>query len=143
MSSSVCLCASELRAKVARILKTQKPIKSNISKEEGAAIQDLRKDKSIKILPADNGKCTVILNTDDYLSKCQALLDDTKTYEKLRRDPTPKYKAELASILKSLLDNKHIDEKTWRRIYLTTDSPPKILRPPQDPQGPHADASHS
>ena len=123
--------ASDLRARVSGILRKHKNIKSNITKEERAAISELKKDKNIKILPADKGKCTVVLDTDTYKSKCLDLLNDTKTYEKLSRDPTPKYKKELVAILKSLKDTDSIDEKVWRQIYPTTDTPPRFYGLPK------------
>ena len=83
---------SDLRARVAGIIRNRKPLKSNIWKEERRAIQDLRKEKSIKILLADKGKYTVVMDTTSYKAKCQALLDDPKTYEKIKKDPTQKYK---------------------------------------------------
>ena len=49
-------------------------------------------DKGIKILPDDKGMCTLILGKDDYIQKCKSLLDDAKTYKKLNKDPTQKYK---------------------------------------------------
>ena len=46
-----------LRAKVANILKKPGRIESNVSKEELNALDDLRKDDSIKTLPANKGRC--------------------------------------------------------------------------------------
>ena len=63
-------------------------------------MNSLRQDKSIKILPADKGHCAVVLNTEDYMSKCQDLLNDTNTYVKLPRDPTNMYKKQLVDTLK-------------------------------------------
>ena len=40
------------------------------------------------ILPADKGRATVILNTADYKTKCQDLLNDKRTYKQLTKDPT-------------------------------------------------------
>ena len=125
----------DLRARVSGILRKHKSIKSNITREERAAISELKKDKSIKILPADKGKCTVVLDTDTYKSKCLDLLNDTKTYEKLKKDPTPKFKKELVAILKSLKDNDSIDEKVWRQIYPTTDTPPRFYGLPKIHKG--------
>ena len=45
-------------------------------------------------MPADKGKATVIIymGTDKYEQKVTTTLSDDKTYEKLNKDPTPKYK---------------------------------------------------
>ena len=61
-------------------MKNKKEVESNIMKEEEKAIDTLRKDKSIMILPADKGTCTVIFDKEDYNCKCIKLLDDAKTY---------------------------------------------------------------
>jgi hypothetical protein len=118
--------ADDLRSKVTTILRNHKPPTPNISKEELKAIDSLRKDKDIKILPADKGKCTVILNTEDYMKKCKVLLNDSKTYEKLSRDPTQKYKKQLVAILRDLKDRGSIDDRTWRKMYPTTETPPNF-----------------
>ena len=73
----------------------------------------------------------MILDTDTYKSKCMELLNDSKTYEKLPRDPTQKYKKDLVAILKSLKDNESIDDKIWRKIYPTTDTPPRFYGLPK------------
>ena len=45
--------------------------KSNLSKSHWRAIKSLRADSSIKILPADKGNKTVVMNAEDYLSKLE------------------------------------------------------------------------
>ena len=51
------------------------------------------------VLPADKGRVTVVMNKSDYLTKCRALLANEATYEKLKSNPTAKYKKELITIL--------------------------------------------
>ena len=51
--------AAELRARVVNIVKTSKPPTSNVTQNERTAIENLSKDKNIKILPADKGRATV------------------------------------------------------------------------------------
>ena len=46
------------------------------------------------ILPADKGKATVIMD------RVTTMLSDDKTYEKLKKDSTQKYKRELVSIMR-------------------------------------------
>mmetsp|Transcript_10662 Transcript_10662/g.18836 ORF Transcript_10662/g.18836 Transcript_10662/m.18836 type:complete len:305 (-) Transcript_10662:334-1248(-) len=50
---------------------TYKVRKSNLSRSHWRAIKSLRADSSIKILPADKGNKTVVMNADDYLSKLE------------------------------------------------------------------------
>ena len=45
----------------------RKPPGSDISREERKALGDLRKDDGIEIFPGDKGKCTLILNKEEYI----------------------------------------------------------------------------
>ena len=41
------------------------------------------------MLPADKGRATVVMDRVDYDKKLQEVLDDQKTYRKLKKDPAP------------------------------------------------------
>ena len=125
--------ADDLRSSVNNIFKKQRSpnTQCNLSEEEQQALQDLRKDRNIKILPADKGRCTVLLNTDDYKNKCKAMLNDEQTYMRLKRDPTPTYKKELVSSLQELKEKGATDTKLYRKIYPTTDAPPRFYGLPK------------
>ncbi|XP_072017463.1 uncharacterized protein [Amphiura filiformis] len=120
-----------LRSDCVRIIKDCKLPKSNISKEERAALRDLKSDNSILILPADKGRATVILNKKTYLEKSQELLGDSKTYTPLKRDPTPSYSKKLVSVLQSLRDSGAINVPTYRRLYPTSSDVPKFYGLPK------------
>ena len=92
--------ATHLRSECVNILKRHKLPPSNITKEEREALQTLKKDSSVMILPADKGRATVILNTADYKTKCQDLLKDERTYKQLKKDPTNIYRTKLINLLK-------------------------------------------
>ena len=95
--------ANELRAKVVNTIGKHGNINDqNITEKERKAIEDLRKDENIMILPADEGRNTVVMDKQEYLDKCNSMLQDTKTYKKLKHDPTAKYKREVAALLKEL-----------------------------------------
>ena len=46
----------------------------------------------MKILGAEKGRATLLMNTEEYEEKLANMLNDTNTYMKLDKDPTPKYK---------------------------------------------------
>ncbi len=94
--------AEELRRFVAITIKNAKLPKSNLSKEKGKALDKLKRDRDIVILLADKGRCTVVLDSTTYDSKIQELLNDTKTYQVLKRDPTNGYKERIIKQLKIL-----------------------------------------
>ena len=78
---------ADLRNSVAGILKSAKITHKNTTREEWKAIQSIAKDKTIKVLPADKGRTTVILDTEQYENKMLTMLQDETTYEVLKRDP--------------------------------------------------------
>lgn len=58
--------------------------------------------KSVILLPAEKGKATLIMETDEYQEKITKLVSDKATYEKLNNDPTRRYDPELIRILSTL-----------------------------------------
>ena len=74
--------ANELRSKVAGLLSRPKKLDSNLSEDELKALDQLKKDQNIRILPADKGRIVVVLDTKEYKQKCESLLSDTVTYKK-------------------------------------------------------------
>ena len=84
------------------MLKNAKPPKSNISREERQALADLKNDDTIYTVPADKGRAVVVMDRSVYEAKMGALLSDTKTYEKLKKTPTAKYKTQVIDTLKDL-----------------------------------------
>ena len=74
--------AAESRGRVVNIVKNSKPPRSSISKPKRSAIESLKKDKSIQILPADKGRATLVIDNSDYKNKALTLLQDENVYEK-------------------------------------------------------------
>ena len=62
--------ADTIQSKVSLTLQNSKPPKHNLSKDERKALKELQSNPSIVILSPDKGRCTVILNREDYLEKC-------------------------------------------------------------------------
>ena len=124
--------ANELRAKVVNKIGKHGNINDqNITKKERKAIEDLRKDENIMILPADEGRTTVVMDKQEYLDKCNSMLQDTKTYKKLKHDPTAKYKREVVALLKELKDREVISNTLHKRLYPTSDQPPRFYGVPK------------
>ncbi|XP_072023437.1 uncharacterized protein [Amphiura filiformis] len=123
--------ASRLRLDCVDILEHAKVPDSNISKEERAALRDLKSDDNIMILPADKGRATVVMNKTSYQDKANELLADKNTYELIKKDPTAKYKNRLVDQLKVLKDEEWIDFKLYRQLYPTTAVVPKFYGLPK------------
>ena len=77
------------RNEVLGSLRSAKCPKPNLSRQELQALTDLKRNSDIMILPADKGRATVVLDKVEYDEKVRQMLSDEKTYEKLKRDPTP------------------------------------------------------
>lgn len=57
-------------------------------KAERLAINTLKKDNTITIIPADKGRMTVVLDTDTYEEQMTTLLADSDMYKVLNKNPT-------------------------------------------------------
>ena len=95
------------------------------------ALQELQKDKSVTVLPADKGKATVIMDTSEYKNKLQNLLGDDKVYQVLKKDPTSTYKNRLINILRKIKKDGNISEFLYYRLYPTSENVPKFYGLPK------------
>ena len=123
--------AEEFRADIARVLKQARPPKSNISKEEWRALKELRADKEHLILTADKGAALVVMDRKDYTQKMKELLDDNNTYRPLKMDPTNRQKNRLINILRCIKTEGRLDDHTYRKLYPTGASSPKLYGLPK------------
>ena len=117
--------ADELRVEVKHLLKKAITPRSNISKEEVQAIQELKRDDSRIILTADKGVVMVVLNKEDYIQKAKHLLNQP-TYKKMKEDPTSKQKARLIKLLRNIKAEGGITEEQYKKMYPTGVGAPKF-----------------
>ncbi|XP_072018481.1 uncharacterized protein [Amphiura filiformis] len=123
--------AAQLRAEVVGVLKSTNNAKPNLTKVEKKALRDLKKEESIMILPADKGKATVVLDKEEYEEKVTIMLNDDKTYEKLKNDPTARYKRKLISILTGWKKVNKITEREYWKLYPTAENTPRMYCTPK------------
>jgi hypothetical protein len=74
-------------------MKTNKPL------AELRAISQLRKDHSTKILPAEKGNASVIIDTEQYNNKISELIL-SRNYSTLNKDPTTTTERKVYNTLK-------------------------------------------
>ena len=119
-----------VKFKISLAFENSKPTKDNLSKDERKAWKESQVDTSVLILPADKGRCTVILYREGYMGKCINHINNSP-YQLLKKDPTAKIKAKTLKQLNVLRNNEFIDNKLY--YYLRpTDSPmPAIYRLPK------------
>ena len=75
--------AEQLRVGVSNALRMARPPRPNLSYTQKTALNDLRKDNTIVILPADKGNATVVMDRSLYEEKMKEILLDGNTYWKL------------------------------------------------------------
>ena len=81
------------------------------------ALKALQCDRSIKVLPADKGGKTVIMDRADYENKVFDLLSDSNTYVELKKDPT----SDLNSVVRKTINThlkKHPDFDNIKKVLL-------------------------
>ena len=123
--------AEDFRADIARVLKQVRPPTSNISREEWRATKELRTDKEHLILTADKGVALVVIDKKDYIQKIKQLLDDENTYRPVKMDPTNRQKNMLVNILRNIKSEGRLEYHTYKRMYPTGASSPKLYGLPK------------
>ena len=89
----------------------------NITKQEKEAIKTLREDSSWVVLTADKGVALVVMDKNQYIEKCMALLNDTKTYKPCK-DTTKKLHREVQESLRKL-NREHGSSRLydWSKLH--------------------------
>ena len=91
------------------------PIHTNITKGEHLALENLRKDKDCTIVTADQGMALVVMDKTEYITKCEALLQDNSVYQHCSNDTSTIYK-ELIKILQDYNNNNFISETEYSQL---------------------------
>ena len=102
--------ADTLRVAVSIVLQQAKPPSPNLSFHQRRTIWDLRGVETIVILPADKGRATVVMNSDDYNRKTEEIRNDDK-YRPLGWDPTLTIEKKVTKSLKLLHSDGYISDK--------------------------------
>ena len=123
--------AAALRGEIRSIIENEKQPVSNLPKNERTALENLRKDQSIVILPADKGKCLVIMDKEEYTNRMEEKLADTSTYKRLEKDPTQEIRKALYEKLKHLKDTEHIDNEIYHQIKPVKTQIPRLKGRPK------------
>ena len=94
-------------------------------------MKELNSDRDCTILTADKGVAVIVLDKSDYIKKMNELLEDTSTYRPLNMDPTIKHKNKLINIITRIKTESGLDDATYRRMYSTRVSSPKLYGLPK------------
>ena len=80
------------------------------------ALDDLKKNEDIMILPTDKGRCMVVMDETEYHAKVDSLLADRKFYKVLDKDPTSSTERKMNAALLGLKKNNTIPEPLYCRL---------------------------
>ena len=94
------------RTRMVGCLTRARPPPTNLCPAEHKAIQNLKREESIVIAPADKGNATVLMNRKNYDRKIRTLLADKETYKSLPKDPTPAQERKMNGILLPLMSSR-------------------------------------
>ena len=75
----------------------------------------------------DKGVAMVIMDKQDYTNKAQPLLQDTKTYKVLNKDPTSRLKNKFIQTLEDIKQTGGISDSKYRKLYPTSAVPPGFM----------------
>ena len=123
--------ALSLRAEIVEELGKAKLPASNLTSEEWKAMKTLREDENILVLPADKGKCLVVMDTEEYIAKMEEKLSDQSTYKQIEKDPTEELKMALSNHLNKVKDEGQLDNKTFFRLFPTKTRIPRMYGQPK------------
>ena len=91
----------------------------------------LKANPNVRVMPADKGNRTVIMDIEDYRTKMNTLLLDTNTYKQIKRDPTNRYQIMNNKIAQRMIDLKLIDQRTYYSLKTNTATCPRIYGQPK------------
>ena len=114
--------AAAMKAEIVDVIKEEKVPKSNITKGERKALKEWKENENIIIVPADKGRCLVIMNKLEYIygmeeKGMEEKLKDKKTYKQIKEDPTKEIQGKLIDKLQIMRDNNEIEEKLYKKLY--------------------------
>ena len=119
------------RSKNTQIIFNARVPPPNLSAEERKALKKLRSDSNIKIMKADKGNCTVVINTKDY--ELLALLSDCEVYRVLsKRDKSiTSVEKQVNNIVWSFVKENKITVPVYRQLKCDKSVTPKIYGLPK------------
>ncbi len=105
---------------LAKMCQNVSPLKSNLSKAELKALNDLEKRNEIVVKPADKGGSVVIMNFQQYDTNIKSQLSDANCYSLLNSDPTDTIKNEIDDFIDTAFRGSITEQE---KDFLITKSP--------------------
>ena len=112
----------------------QKRLCNNLTKQEKAAMEELKSRDDLVITKADKGGAVVIMDVDDYVKEANRQLDDSTFYKKLPQDPTPIHEERINNTISKFKDEGLITEKVAEGLKTNNPKTSKFSLNPENPQ---------
>ncbi|XP_065658394.1 uncharacterized protein LOC136082910 [Hydra vulgaris] len=113
--------AQNLRKNVLRILKTEKKINNNLTKEQRISFREIKNDETIAIYPFGKGTGFVRIEHSKALEKIREQIGPTKI---ISEDPTASYAAKIRRFLSKLNKKQRFSKEEYEKIYPSDPIPP-------------------
>ena len=115
-----------------REAKTPEPTLTRTERKALKELKDLSRRKGLKILPADKGNATVMMDSTQYASKLGDLLAED-SYRLLPRNPTARIEKWVTDALKSVERDGNLPQQARKKLIPRQSSVPQCLWFTQDP----------
>lgn len=120
LNSSITEFCNDIKGEIMSLAKTK--IHPNLTTKELQALKTLKKDSNIIIKPADKGGGIAVMNTIDYISKIDEMLNDELVYDKITKDDSTDVKIRADKLLSLLQEEGYISAK---QLKFLTDFQPR------------------
>ena len=97
----------------------------NLTPGELQALKQLSRDKTIILKKADKGTTSVMMSKESKINEGLALLNEKNNYQPLTQSMVETTTRKVTQLIKSLLQEGHIDDMTAKWLSLTP-NPPRI-----------------
>ena len=90
--------------------------KSNLTKNETDALQQLSQRDDILITKVDKGGAVLIMDVDDYIRDANRQLNNTDFYKKIPNDPTESNRNEVNNTVNEFKLQRLLDDTTAKNL---------------------------
>ena len=99
--------------------------KPNLTPGQQQALKQLSRDKTITLKKTDKGTTSVMMSRESKINEGLALLNEKNNYQPLPQPMVENTTSKVKQLIKSLLQEVHIDDMTDKWLSLTR-NPPRI-----------------
>ena len=115
--------AQVLRKDVLKVLKTAKPVRDNLSRNQRTALNEMKNDQDISYYPYDKGAGLVRMKKDNGIEKIREQIGNT---EIINEDPTDAFARDIRKTLSTLNKKGRFTPKEYESLYPSDAIPPRM-----------------